>query len=681
MKALNAIQDMKVILLVILTTLFPCVLLLNANGLPGKESRDSIEMQIKLIDGHTSMEGTVMLRFRRLNNASQAWSLWGLLCDDGWSTASADVVCKQLGFGPALQYTVANKFQTDLRGRQILLDDVRCSGSEADLSQCRSRSPGQHNCEVGEAAGVRCSAAGRVVELNSWRRPENTENTLASSTKRIVLVVFNGSSSSLQAPADGLCADSYVTLREASVACRELGLGAARTVWKHPVAPEAAQIAGSARISPALSVAGCRGGEARLSDCAQLIGPGHSNQTVCLEPTFTLAIECTADLPDLVLDHRVLQLSAYVARVPMYYMNCALEENCAARTAFEVRNRSSHWPYALRTLLRFSTIVSNIGTSDYRPYNGSESWTWHTCHMHYHSMPYFAAYEIYQQRNGTHLALASGHKASFCLEDSSCRGGLQPKYQCSRDPWDTGNQGISVGCSDNYLHDLDCQWIDITDLPFGFYRFRVVLNPEFKSAEFNYDNNAVLCGLVFSPYQAQLRHCRIQHAIPHRMTLLTVVIFVCLATVEAYRYECLSDSSPDIIVGQYEIIRTRQPQNSCSGYANFCEYALFLSTDRYDHSSTVYILTASKEACLASKQYLIRAFENQDDEVSFQKIETKCRHLRSKDINNWRDHGFIFNSLTQCIDSLCLPLNRLTQWHEAQQRRCRYYLSSHNWNN
>lgn len=40
--------------------------------------------------------------------------------------------------------------------------------------------------------------------------------------------------------------------------------------------------------------------------------------------------------------------------------------------------------------------------------------------------------------------------------------------------------GISVGCFDIYKYNIDCQWIDISEIDFGQYTFKVSINPEHK---------------------------------------------------------------------------------------------------------------------------------------------------------------------------------------------------------
>ncbi|NWU52146.1 MARCO protein, partial [Dromas ardeola] len=77
---------------------------------------------------------------------------WGTICDDGWSTQDANVVCRMLGYSHAL-----SAFTATPGSGQIWLDDVNCSGSEYSIFDCPKPNWGVHNCSHSEDAGVECT--------------------------------------------------------------------------------------------------------------------------------------------------------------------------------------------------------------------------------------------------------------------------------------------------------------------------------------------------------------------------------------------------------------------------------------------------------------------------------------------------------------------------------------------
>jgi len=79
---------------------------------------------------------------------------WGTVCDDLWSAGSSAVVCKQLGLGSTGDQV---NFGAGPSNFLILLDDVICDGTEANILRCPHNRIGDHNCGHFEDVGVRCS--------------------------------------------------------------------------------------------------------------------------------------------------------------------------------------------------------------------------------------------------------------------------------------------------------------------------------------------------------------------------------------------------------------------------------------------------------------------------------------------------------------------------------------------
>ena len=80
---------------------------------------------------------------------------WGTVCDDGWSSIDAGVVCRQLGFG-----SYGSSYSRAFFGRgsgPIWLDNIACIGTESTIASCGHLGFNiTRSCDHSEDAGVRC---------------------------------------------------------------------------------------------------------------------------------------------------------------------------------------------------------------------------------------------------------------------------------------------------------------------------------------------------------------------------------------------------------------------------------------------------------------------------------------------------------------------------------------------
>lgn len=191
--------------------------------------------------------------------------------------------------------------------------------------------------------------------------------------------------------------------------------------------------------------------------------------------TLPVQAKKTTALPDLTIDEDRIATSA-LTEFKIFTGDeddCAVVEGCV--------NEPGE-----RLLLRFDLATPNIGTADMvlgKPKEATGLFEFSPCHGHYH----FSGYALYELFDEFGNPVVDGRKQAFCLEDSEPIDPNDPKagkakYWC-------GHQGISAGWLDVYTRDLDCQWLDITDVPAGLYELRVTVNPDRDLTEANYDNN------------------------------------------------------------------------------------------------------------------------------------------------------------------------------------------------
>jgi hypothetical protein len=154
---------------------------------------------------------------------------------------------------------------------------------------------------------------------------------------------------------------------------------------------------------------------------------------------------------------------------------CSIAEGCAVA--------------GTRKLLQFTGEVWNIGDGDLVLGDPTTSplFEFHSCHGHFHFED-FAAYRLI----GPTGLVAAGFKFGFCLLDSfqfDPAANPAPAFDCDF-------QGLQAGWADVYSRGLDCQWVDVTDVPDGAYTLEVEVNPARVIVESDYTNNVVSIPVV-----------------------------------------------------------------------------------------------------------------------------------------------------------------------------------------
>ena len=104
-----------------------------------------VVVPVRLSNGHNSTSGRVEMYIN---------GQWGTVCDDGWTTESSTVVCRQLGLGSTGTFY---RYGAGPLGSPIYLDEVVCSGYEPNILSCSHLPISDHNCSHNEDTGVTCS--------------------------------------------------------------------------------------------------------------------------------------------------------------------------------------------------------------------------------------------------------------------------------------------------------------------------------------------------------------------------------------------------------------------------------------------------------------------------------------------------------------------------------------------
>ncbi|XP_072410632.1 scavenger receptor cysteine-rich domain-containing protein DMBT1-like [Chiloscyllium punctatum] len=161
----------------------------------------SEHIKLRLSDGGTRCAGRLEIYYK---------GTWGSVCDDSWDVRDAEVVCKQLDCGGALERALPSSCGPG--SGPVWLKDVNCSGNESFLWECPSAPFGQQDdCSHKEDVRIMCSEHKEMRLVNGKHRCEGR-----------VEVFYN--------EAWGTVCSESLDFHDGEVICKQLQCGALQSI-------------------------------------------------------------------------------------------------------------------------------------------------------------------------------------------------------------------------------------------------------------------------------------------------------------------------------------------------------------------------------------------------------------------------------------------------------------------
>ncbi|XP_052268670.1 uncharacterized protein LOC127870050 [Dreissena polymorpha] len=127
---------------------------------------------------HKPIQGRVEIQYRRFDQSLQKYvdDHWGTICDDQFGDEDASVLCTMMGYSIGKVYHPETEYAL-LGNETIILDDLQCLGVEEDVSECKAREWGTHDCVHDEDVAINCNYQDNIdpCDKENYKRLPNLE--------------------------------------------------------------------------------------------------------------------------------------------------------------------------------------------------------------------------------------------------------------------------------------------------------------------------------------------------------------------------------------------------------------------------------------------------------------------------------------------------------------------------